>query len=195
MAVHNLQQNLQSFQLILDKAFFKVYLLDSGRIYHQGGMSYERCQNTEVSKTMAQQVASRHRDPTAKIQVFTYCQELLQQKYRQLSIAKRSYSKNTGIYILPRDLQQKYRQLNIVKRSYSKNTGSYILPGDPTAKIQVFTYCQEDSTAKIQIFLYYQEILQQKYRQLYIDRRSCSRNTGSYILPGDPTAEIQVVIH
>ncbi|XP_023348349.1 uncharacterized protein LOC111717065 [Eurytemora carolleeae] len=31
-------------------------------------MSYERCQNTEVSKTMAQQVASRHRDPTAKIQ-------------------------------------------------------------------------------------------------------------------------------
>ena len=40
-------------------------------------------------------------------------------------------------------LQQKYRYLHIARRSYSRNTGSYILPGDPTAEIQVVVYCQE----------------------------------------------------
>ena len=40
-------------------------------------------------------------------------------------------------------LQQKYRYLHIARSSYSRNTGSYLLPRDPTAKIQVFIYCQE----------------------------------------------------
>ena len=90
--------------------------------------------------------------------------EILQQKYRYLHIARRSYSKNTGIYILPGDptakiqveiycqeiIQQKCKYFYIARRSYSKNTGRNILSGDPTAKIRVEIYCQE--------------ILQQKYR-------------------------------